>query len=107
MASLVVDLVSSSNKMIDFVVDSIFLKMNGMRSIHHNYSNPTYDIFESDSQEEHLSMISFSPNYDQQIVDIIEPLVSSLKREVEMSSHGGVGDENTQNKLFLLNKKNI
>jgi len=52
-------------------------------------------------------MFSFSPNYDQQIVDIIEPLVSSLKREVEMSSHGGVGDENTQNKLFLLNKKNI
>ena len=52
-------------------------------------------------------MFSFSPNYDQQIVDIIEPLVSSLEREVEMSNHAGVGDENTQNKLFLLNKKNI
>ena len=52
-------------------------------------------------------MFSFSPNYDQHIVDITKPLVYSLEREVEMSSHGGVGNENTQNKLFLLNKKNI
>ena len=41
-------------------------------------------------------MFSFSPKYHQQIVCIIEPLVSSLEREVEMRSHGAVGDENTQ-----------
>jgi len=50
-------------------------------------------------------MFSFSPKYDQQIVHIIEPLVSSLEQEVEMSNHGAVGDENTQNRLFLLNNK--
>ena len=52
-------------------------------------------------------MFSFSPNYHQQIVDIIDPLVSNLEREVEMRSHGGLGDENTQNILFLFNKKTI
>ena len=41
-------------------------------------------------------MISFSPNYDQHIVDVIDPLVSSLEWEVQMSIHGEVGDESTQ-----------
>ena len=68
-------------------------------------SNPSYDIFESESLEEHLSMFSFSPNDDQHIVDIIEPFVSSIEREVEMINHGGVGDENKQHRLFLLNNK--
>ena len=44
-------------------------------------------------------MIYFSPNYDQQIVDVIDPLVSSLEREVEMSIHGEVGDENTKKQI--------
>ena len=45
-------------------------------------------------------MISFSPNYDQQIVDVIDPLVSSLEWEFEMSIHGEVGDENTKKKFI-------
>jgi len=45
-----------------------------------------------------LSLFSFSPKDDQQIAEIIEPLVASLEPKFEMSSHGAVGDENTQKK---------